>query len=265
MERLTYRFAILAALLSITGYSQAQVIVRGPLAYDHQVKPGAVLSQEFDIENSGDETMTARLYQTDYSFAADGSNDYGQPGTVPRSNADWVRFTPSLATLEPGQTTTVRYTVALPDSVSGTYWSMLMIESQPGDPIETSAGRRGSVGLRQVTRYGIQIATHVQDSGITLIDFANGSLVSGPDGPVLLIDVLNTGERMLRPELTLRLVDENGNEHGPFTASARRLYPGTSIRESIPLLDVPSGQYSAILVADAGDDDVFGLQMDLTL
>lgn len=265
MERLTPRSAILAVLMALAGAAQAQIVVRGPLAYDHVVRPGAVHSQEFDIENSGDETVTASLYQTDYTFSADGTNDYGTAGELDRSNASWIRFSPSVVTLEPGQIATVRYAVTMPDSVRGSYWSMLMIEGRPGDMGRASAAQRGTLGLRQVTRYGVQIATHIQDSGIRLIDFANGALETAPDGPVLRIDVLNTGERMLRPELTLRLIDDDGNEHGPIRTEPRRLYPGTSIRESLPLREVPPGHYTAILVADAGDEDVFGLQLDLTL
>jgi len=263
MERLTPRGAILAVLLTVSGPASGQIVVRGPLAYDHVVSPGSLVAQEFDIENTGEETVTATLYQTDYSFQADGSNEYGEPGSVERSNAPWIRFMPSVATLEAGQIATVRYVVSMPETVSGSFWSMLMVEGRPGDV--SSADPRGSVGLQQITRYGVQIATHVQDTGAALLEFVNGSLEMGDNGAVLSIDILNTGERMLRPGLSLRLVDPEGEELGPFQVEPRRLYPGTSIRARIPLPDVPKGQYSALLVADAGGDDVFGLQMDLTL
>lgn len=265
MEKVTRLSIILAALLGLTGFARAQVIVRGPLAFDHDVHAGDSVRQEFVIENAGDSVMTATVYQTDYAFSSDGTNTYGAPGSVARSNAPWIRFSPSVLRLAPGMRATVQYEVTVPDSAAGSFWSILMVEGQPGDLLDDDADRAEGVGVRQRTRYGVQVATHIRGSGSPALEFAEGALESGPDGPMLRIDLVNTGDRMLRPDLSLRIVDAAGHEYGPFQAAPRRLYPGTSVRQAIALRDIPPGRYAAILVADGGDDAVFGLELDLNL
>lgn len=265
MEKVTRLTIILAALLGLAGASSAQVIVRGPLAFDHDVRAGETVRQEFVIENAGDSVMTATVYQTDYAFSSDGTNHYGAPGSVARSNAAWIRFTPSVVRLAPGVRATVQYEVTVPDSAAGTHWSILMIEGRPGDLLDDTAAREEGIGVRQRTRYGVQVATHIRDSGQTALEFVDGALDAGPDGPTLRIDLVNTGERMIRPDLSLRIVDAAGREFGPFQAAPRRLYPGTSVRQTIPLRDTPPGRYAAILIADGGDQAVFGLELDLNL
>jgi hypothetical protein len=44
-----------------------------------------------------------------------------------------------------------------------------------------------------------------------------------------------------------------------------RVYPGTSVRRAIDLTDVPAGAYKALLVADAGDESVYGATYALLL
>lgn len=260
--------ALLAMLAVLTvGTAHAQLNVFGDLAHDLAVTPGSVVEKDIVVENLGEERMTARIYQTDYSFSADGTNAFGLPGSVARSNAAWITFEPSIIVIEPGRKETVRFRVnvpaSLPDSLtSGSFWSMLMIEGVAKD--ELSAPADGQIGLRQVTRFGVQIATHVGE-GSPEIEFANGSLDATDDGPVLRIDLVNTGDLFLRPGLTLRIVDEKGREIGPFSSEAKRIYPGTSVRHLIKIKGAPPGAYSALLIADNGDTNVFGASLNLTL
>ena len=259
---------ILAMIAVLTvGTADAQLNVFGELAHDLSVAPGAMVEREIVVENLGDERMTARIYQTDYSFSADGTNAFDVPGTLPRSNAGWIVFEPSIIVIEPGRKETLRFRVnvpaQLPDSLSaGSFWSMLMIEGVARDAL--AAPTEGQIGLQQITRFGIQIATHIGE-GTPAIEFSNASLETTEDGPVLHIDLVNSGDLFLRPGLSLRIVDESGREFGPYASDAKRMYPGTSVRHIIPITEIPPGSYSALLIADNGDANVFGASLKLTL
>ena len=111
----------------------AQVSIVGELSQDKDVKPGSEYSGSVVIRNDTNEPQEAKVYQTDYSFQWNGSNNYGDPGTLPRSNAKWITFSPSFVTLPPLGTVTVNYTLTIPKDtvISGTYWSMLMVEGVP--------------------------------------------------------------------------------------------------------------------------------------
>jgi hypothetical protein len=258
------------ALLLASPMSHAQISVRGPLSNDIEVRPGAIYTGQVTVANETDTPQQARLYLTDYHFQADGTNDYATPGSTPRSNADWIQFTPSVLTLPPGESLPVQYTVTVPaDSLDGSYWSLLMVEAvPPGAPESTLPGASAEprYGVRPVMRYGIQIATHVQGTGAGSVRFANSQLVVVEGGVhQLVVDVANEGNRMIRPEVWAEVVDSNGASLGRLSGSTSRIYPGTSVRQTIPLGTLPSGQYSTLVVVDAGGDDVYGAEYEVEI
>ena len=119
-------------------------------------------------------------------------------------------------------------------------------------------------GVRQVLRYGVQIVTHVGDTGARTIRFADKMLTLTGDGRrMFFADVENTGERGLRPFVWLELYDMDGVKLGPYRSERKRLYPGTSARYSVDLTEVPGGSYQAFVVVDNGDEYAFGAQYGL--
>jgi hypothetical protein len=250
----------------------AQITVRGRLAHDLPAAPGQPVTGQIIVDNETSEVQQARVYQTDYLFFSDGTNEYGEPGVLERSNAQWITFSPETMTIPPNGNVTVSYRIDVPSTVEpGTYWSMLMVESIDPSSAESTLGDEPpderEMGFRQVTRYGVQLATHVDESSAEAnVEFSGVTLVAGEDGrTVFQADVVNTGERLIRPDVYLRLFDAQGTEFGPFNGTLYRMYPGTSVRQRLELVDVPSGAYQAILIVDAGDDSVFGGQFELTL
>lgn len=258
------------AMLVASPMSHSQISVRGPLSNDLEVRPGVTYDGEVVVANETDTPQQARLYLTDYHFQADGTNDYGDPGSSPRSNADWVQFTPSVLTIPPRESLPVQYTVTVPeDSLSGTYWSLLMVEAvPPGAPESTLPGASDQprYGVRPVMRYGVQIATHVQGTGSGDVRFANAQLTRTEDGThQLVVDVANEGNRMIRPQVWAEVVDSSGSSLGRLEGSTSRIYPGTSVRQTITLGALPGGQYTTLVVVDAGGDDVYGAQYEVEI
>jgi len=183
---------------------------------------------------------------------------------MPRSNAGWIKVFLPLDTLAPGERLSIPYTIEVPDnrSLVGTYWSMLMVAAVL-PPSEATA--KGAVGIRQVIRYGIQIVTHIGDSGERNIRVANSELVHENEGPVLQIDIENTGERWVRPMAWSELYDEEGTSVGRFESSQQRIFPGCSVRYRFILSQVPGGKYEALVVFDNGDQYLWGAQYTLDL
>ncbi|PIQ60604.1 MAG: hypothetical protein COV99_10915 [Bacteroidetes bacterium CG12_big_fil_rev_8_21_14_0_65_60_17] len=262
----------LLVVVLTTSAALAQITVRGQLAHDMETVPGATLTGSVTIDNETSELQQARVYQRDYLFFADGTNSYDDPGSTARSNADWITFSPEQATVPPNGSVTVSYQINVPDSAGdGSWWSMLMVEAIDRDSRESTLGDDApperEVGFRQVTRYGVQLATHVNPTTAEPgIDLDNVSLQALEDGRTMFqIDVLNVGRIMMRPDVYMRLFDTDGNEYGPFQGVQYRLYPNTSTRQRIELVGVPAGTYQAVFVVDAGGDAVFGGQFELTL
>jgi len=243
--------------------AEAGVSIVGGLTHQKQATPGEVYKGSILIENihSG-EPVEVKIYQTDYHFRFDGTNDYGPPGELERSNANWIRFSPHRPIIAPNDVSTVNYTVRVPDdpNLVGTYWSMIMVEGVPKSSRESSQAENAKpqVTITQIMRYGIQVITHIGETGERKIEFLQTKLLRESDKRVLQVDIENTGERWLRLSLWTELYDESGSYTGKFEARGKRTYPGTSARFKVDLSDVPEGEYKALVVADGGGDDIFG-------
>jgi len=106
--------------------------------------------------------------------------------------------------------------------LTGTYWSMLMVESLPKGHPETDGALNDKVGVGvlQVTRYGVQIATHIGDSGKRKVKFLKSKLFTKEGKRFLQIDLENIGERWLNPIMWAELYDKKGGLIGRFESGA---------------------------------------------
>jgi hypothetical protein len=121
------------------------------------------------------------------------------------------------------------------------------------------------LGINQVFRYGIQIVTHIGDTGQRKLQFLDTKLLREGDTRILEVDLENTGERWLRPALWTEIYDTTGTYVGKFEAGTLRIYPGTSVRYKVDLTKVQKGNYKAVVIADCGADDVFGATYSLSV
>lgn len=254
--------------------ASAQISVIGHLTDDRFVEPGTQYDGSIRVRNDTDVPQEVKIYQRDYFFAFDGTTVYGDPGRDARSNADWISYTPSLLRLEPHATGVVNYAVAVPDStasepVRGSYWSLMMVEAiSPGSP-ESSQPRPAALpamGISQQIRYGLQIATHITGTGTKDVRFLDVRMQTNEEGSTqLIVDVQNTGETWFRPAFSAEVFDAKGDARGTFRGQFFRMYPRTSVRHRIDLGDLPRGEYTVVLIVDAGGEDVFGAEYTLTL
>ncbi|MEO7995402.1 MAG: hypothetical protein ABI743_13475, partial [bacterium] len=250
------------------GSAGTQVSVIGGLTRSYTVAAGSLTEGKLLLENTGETPADIRLYQTDYTFEADGTTQYGAPGLLPRSNAKWLKVTPAQVTIPAHDTATVYFSLQVPsdETLSGTYWSVLMVEPLPPTTTTPDAGGDGGVqvGIRMIQRYAVQIVSTF-GTGTTTVAFHEPTVEAGPQGPLFHVDIANTGDFWVKPTTWIELFDASGASQGRFPGNALRLYPGTSGRFTIPLLELPAGSYSALVVADGGDEQVFGTQVPVTL
>lgn len=143
---------------------------------------------------------------------------------------------------------------------------MMMVEEIPKSSPENRENKaeQFNLGVLQVMRHGVQIVTHIGDSGQGLLNIIESQLIN-EDGEVYLqIDAENNGTRWLRPVFWIDLYDLEGSSAGKFEGIQYRIYPGTSVRYKIDFSQVPAGTYKALAIADCGNDEVFGINYTLT-
>ncbi len=265
------RWQAAAALLLATAPSaHAAVAVIGSLTHERVVEPGRTYKGTITVRNLGRAPEDVKIYLTDYRFTADGTVFYDEPaGNQPRSSGKWVTLSRSILSIPPGGSAKVGYSLAVPNdtSLKGTYWCVVMVEGlgpsvAPGAPI--GKGKRVAMGIRQVFRYAVQIVSHIGDTGERKMQMV-ARLTREGQKRLLQIDVANTGERWLRGRLLVQLFRVDGQAAGKFDAGGVRVYPGTSTRRSVDITAVKPGKYRALIIADAGDDDVYGVTYTVIL
>ena len=254
-------------LLAGPDESAAQVLVRSSLSMDEEVTPGSTYQGSIELYNEDDTLRSAELSLRDYLFTGDGETQYADPGSHERSNASWIDYESSVVTVPPGEETEVQYEVQVPETVdgadlSGTYWSMLMVR-----PLDQAGGPSPDQGVavRQIRRYGIQVATHIQNTGRPAMEITSTEVTGEGGETALEVGLENTGARMASTSLRLELYDDAGELVREEEASSRRLYPGTSAQYRLPLADVDSGRYEALLILNPEPGDARGVQYTIEL
>jgi hypothetical protein len=259
-------FRPLALLIALAApAARAQISVLSSTVEERIAAPGERYTSTIVITNTGGEPATARLYQTDYQFAANGTTDFKDAGTTLRSNAPWVTPQTTQIVIPPNGRVVVPYTVVVPaaDSLKGTYWSAIMVEGAPTAPAKGDG--KPSVQLGSVVRYAIQVATHIRMSGARAVKFVDAGVVKTLDGKAAFeVDVHDVGERGYRPTLWIEVYDANGVLQAKAKQSRGLLYPGSSLRQHFALGQLPPGTYKAVLFADTGDEAVTAAQYTIT-
>ncbi len=260
-------------LMANPATSTAQISVRSQLSNDVVARPGESYEGSILIRNDTDEVQQAKIYQTDYLFQSDGTNYFGDPGLDDRSNANWVEISSSTMIVPPHEAVALSYRVHVPQTIAsetleGTFWSIIMVEGVPSTSPENLQNQTpdDALGVIQVTRYGVQIATHIEGTGAAELIITESAFTRTPDGEALLqISVANNGDKMVKPEVWIELYDSDGQALGRMDGLNNRIYPGTSVKQQIKLGELEPGNYRALVIMDAGDDEVFGAEFTLNI
>lgn len=250
----------------------AGVQLIGSMTHQYSLMPDEEFKGTIILNNPDDNLQTVRVYQRDYWFNAKGENFYKETDERPRSNAGWIELGKERVNIPPGKKLIIPYKIKVPDKeLTGTYWSAIMVkpvvitnyESKPACK-EKKANRYMSI--RHNICYAIQIVTNIGRSGKKKLVFRNPVLIrdKNKDSYCFQIDLENTGERWLIPEVWMEIFDQEGEVAGKFRGKQKlRIYPGTSICQKIDLGRLEPGTYPSLFIADNKDDAVFGYRCSL--
>ncbi|MHC1689900.1 MAG: hypothetical protein AB9833_03615 [Bacteroidales bacterium] len=242
--------------------SSASVEVLGSLKHVHNGKPGDVITGEIKIQNNDNTEQEVKVYQTDLLYNLEENTFYDEPGSHKRSNAPWIQFSPKTVILKAKEIRTIQYEITLPqtDTLKGTYWSVIMVEGVV--PIDPS--QKGTLSIRTVTRYAIQIISEIADKGRGELKFLEPTLITEGGNLFLAIDLINNGDHYIAPEVSIEVFDEAGTSVKTVTIPRKGLYPTTSSRFKFDLAGLPAKKnYQLMIVAAGQENDVFGLEYTL--
>jgi hypothetical protein len=263
-KKIKYIYLFIFSVLLLPQFSTAGIIILNGLTHENEAQPGEVYKGTIQIQNTEEKKKDVRVYIRDYWYSYDGTSKHDPAGTLKRSNGKWIALNPELLTLQPGEISAIDYEVRIPgtDSLKGTYWSVIMVEGiTPPDTTNYSSG----VTISTAVRYAIQIVTNIGNTGNQDLEFLGLQLDTTYSEKLLNVIIQNTGERLLKPELSIELFDESGNSSGVIKADRRKTYPGTSITITLNLKAIKPGNYTGVLVADCDEDHIFGTNMTIEI
>lgn len=243
---------------------KAGIVVVNGLTHQFDIIPGEVYRGAIEIQNTGNSDQPVKLYLRDYFFNKNGESFYEAPGSRERSNASWIEVSPSYLVLKPKEKTMVTYEIKVPSgtTLTGTYWSVIMVEEE--SPVNANAGAKG-LTIQTQLRYAVQVATTAGNSGNRHLNFFKIEPVKEAGMQLLAVELENKGDFLFKPVISVELFDEQGNAAGIFSSARKKLYPATSSRFLIDLKGIPPGVYQSLVVADCGEEDVFGINVQLAI
>jgi hypothetical protein len=215
---------------------------------DH-LTPGTTISRQVGFSN-GDAAPVDLTFYADAATIHDGGFE---PGAAHSTNdlTSWTTFSPSSATVQPGQTVPVTVTIAVPaDATAGERYGAALAEH--------AFAPAGGGGVSAVSRVGIRIYLSVGPGGAPITAFTIDSMTAQRDAdgnPLVSAQVHNTGERAI--DLSGHLDLSNGPSPlaaGPFTVrTVATLKPGESGPVTVPLdRALPDGPWDAKVTLTSG-------------
>ena len=116
--------------LTIPSVSLGSIVVLNGLTHENNTFAGDTYRTQIVVQNLSEEIKSVRIYQKDYWYSHTGETRHDPPGTMERSNANWISYQPELLNLMPNEKTVVNVEVHVPNQaeLAGSYWSVLMVE-----------------------------------------------------------------------------------------------------------------------------------------
>ncbi|WP_347838903.1 hypothetical protein [uncultured Draconibacterium sp.] len=258
------KFVLFSFIFLFCGFNSfGNIVVLNGLTHENNATPGEIYRTQIEIHNMSDEAKSVKIYSRDYYYSHTGETRHDAPGTMDRSNANWITYQPELLNLGPDEKAVVNVEVQVPESndLSGSYWSVIMVEGVVPPDTSNTVG----VSIRTAIRYAVQVITNVGGEGVRDLTFQGLELSKNENENMISVVVQNSGEVLLKPEMSLELFDEEGNSVATLKADKRKTLPGTSIKITILLEGIKPGVYNGVLVADCGDDSIYGTNVSFEL
>jgi hypothetical protein len=218
-----------------------------------RAEPGMAVEGSMRITNPSDRPMRLRMYLSDWSMDAQGEFRFMPAGASPASASEWVSYSPTVIDLPSEDTVDLDYVVEVPPDVdSGSYRTVLFVESEPGEPEPGQLGASVSVRVGHVLY--VNVPPLMNDGAITGM-FGERTSENG-DPYRLFVRYANTGNAVHAASGELSVRDATGEPVIEVAIDRNVVLPGSEREFEIDLFGpLEPGNYTALVVLDYGDDE----------
>jgi P pilus assembly chaperone PapD len=262
MMRTRYLLVLFVALLACSASASIGV---GPLTLIIEAGPGGSSSGYFKVINDGQNPEDITISLADWSLGLDGGIQFAEPGTVERSLANWISYSPATFRLEPGQIQRVDFTITVPSEKSGDHWTLFFVEGSEVTPVaQTTGALTTSVGVK--VRYGVKLFQ--RDPEATRIGQITGMELLATDPLKLKVVFASNGDGVLW-RVTGRVEIRNSTGAAVRTLEIEEFTVLPGGERELVLEDkggrLAAGDYIALAIIDFGGDYLVGHQLQFKI
>ena len=229
----------------------SDIIIQDEMTKIFNVSRGENGSGYITVYNQSLQNTSVKITPADYTYNAKNEGFFLEPGKFYRSNSNWIKA-PNSMMIPAGRSVQIPFTFSVPNrnDVIGSYWSVLLIEEELNyNDIEPA-------DFYINYRYSIQIVHNIKGTGEIDVEFLDFNYMDD----YMSITLKNTGSLWLETNLKIDIYDEVTNFLGSYTSEGDRVYPDLEQRIVIPCKQLKAGSYYAVIVADCGNNRIFGHQ-----
>jgi len=229
-------------------------------------------SRVFNVSNEGSTTLQATLYTADWDRDSVGNNRFFPTGTLKRSCRSLIQIFPTQMQLDPHSSQAVRVTLAGPDSLSSSCWSIVFVELR--DPVRLqSAGRAVQAIVRVGTKIYVeprsaQRSADIQDMRVVAHEPTADELSASKTDTAakdVLLTVENAGGVQVRPSGRLEIRKADNSIAATVKIEEFPLLPGGTRQLHVPIPTLVPGKYIALAILDYGGADIAGGQVEIQM
>ena len=260
----------LIALLAMTAFeylapfpASAQMALEvNPIRAEHQIAAGASETNVIEVRNGGSQAVRVKVQAQDWQMSRKGEVAFARAGSTSGSLSAWLEINPTDFQVEPGQAKEIRYTLTIPAGTRpGSYHEAIIVEGMPaqqGPPTPKKMAIHG--------RFGVMIYETVGKPDIRA-KFTDFQVLPERKQVKFIVSLANAGTAHFRPKKSKVTIKNNqGQEVAKVDIPDAPVLPGAARDiEFSQELHLPSGQYQAEAVVDAGQRDLLARRQPFTV
>jgi hypothetical protein len=233
--------------------SNAGVVILNGLTHIHQSASGQLITGVIRMKNTDATEQRVIIYFNDLLQECGKGTVLSADITHKNSIKNWLTTNVNEHVFKANEEYELIYTINVPNDVEidGSYWGVLMVEVEK--PIKEDELEYG-VKLESKIRYGIQIIADINDRKPSELDFYDIK-IEEPDGNKLINVVLkNLGTFYVEPTLVLEVFNDQGEQQKKEEVKFKKVYPNSCKAFTLDISNLPKGAYTAVLIADYGEN-----------
>jgi len=254
------KLILLVSFILIAVNSFSNVVVLNGLTHVHKTNSGEIITGIIKLKNTKNTEQRVIIYFNDLFQQCGEETILTKDASHDNSILNWFSTNINERVLKGNEEYELLYTINVPENstIKGSYYGVLMVEIEK--PIKEDALNYG-VKLESKVRYGIQIIADVNERTPSELEFYDIKIEDIETSKIINVDIQNKGDFYVQPTLVLEVFNENGEQAKKMELKFKKIYPNSCKAFSLDISDLPKGAYTAILVADYGEN-MFAIDLE---